>query len=275
MRTARDSGAATPRRGASTIDDFSVQWRSFTDQRGYYASEELLADVLAPFVRLPDLAGATVAEIGCGNGRFVRLLARHAARVIGVEPGDGAENARAYCADCPNVEIVRADVYALPPLPPLDYVFAIGVVHHLPDPAGALRRMRELVRPGGRVLVWVYGREGNALYLAVFGRLRRVTSRLPHRALRVVAAILAVGLRGYVAACRALPLPMRTYARNVLAPLDHEALCLNVYDQLNPTIAFYWRRDEVERLLRDAGLVEVALHHRHGYSWTATGIRPA
>ena len=27
-------------------------------------------------------------------------------------------------------------------------------------------------------------------------------------------------------------------------------------------------------LLADAGFVDVRIHHRHGYSWTVTGVRP-
>jgi len=254
-----------------TVDDFSEQWRAYHPTDGYFASSALLEDVVGMAVPLASLAGTTVAEIGCGYGRFVREFAAHAARVIGVEPGDGIDTARALCADVANVELVRADVYALPSLPPLDYVFCIGVLHHLPDPLGALRQMRTLLKPGGRIVLWVYGREGNELYLAVFVPLRRVTSRLPHAVLHVVSTMLAALLRVYIAAARVLPLPLRAYMRKVLAPLDFEALRTNVYDQLNPKIAHYWTRDEVRRLMEEAGFADVRLYHRHGYSWTATG----
>lgn len=263
------------RAGLTTVDDFSEQWRAYVHTDGYYGSRELLEDVIGCFVPLRDLAGTTVAEIGCGNGRFIPEFARHARRVIAVEPGDGFENARAYGAGSPNAEFVRADVYDLPSLPPLDYVFCIGVLHHLPDPGEALRRMRGLLRPGGRAVLWVYGKEGNRLYLAFVNPLRVVTSRLPHVALHGLSTVLAGCLRAYIAACRVLPLPMRTYMRNVLGKLTFEALRTVVYDQLNPKIACYWTREEVRRLMADAGFADVRLHHRHGYSWTVVGTRSA
>lgn len=138
-----------------TISDFSEQWRNYFDNTGYFGSEELLADVLAPLVRIDELRGATIAEIGCGNGRFLRTMARHAARVIGVDPGDGAENARAWTHGLDNVQVFRSSVYDLPELSPLDHVFSIGVIHHLPDPQRALEIMRGLLRPGGRCTIWV------------------------------------------------------------------------------------------------------------------------
>lgn len=258
----------------STVGDFSEQWTTYVDNDGYFGSEELLADVLAPLYALEDLRGKVVAEVGCGNGRFLKTMAGYAEKVIGFEPGDGVVNARAFNRAERNVEVIRADVYAMPPLPKLDHVFSIGVVHHLPDPHLALENMRRLLKPGGKCTIWVYGKEGNELYLLTFGNVRKVTMRLPHRALHALCAALVPPLRGYIAACRLAPLPMHDYMRKVLRPLSFDKLLLNIYDQLNPTIAEYWTRDEVERLMVAAGFSEVRLHHRHGYSWTATGTAP-
>ncbi len=255
----------------STVADFSEQWTAYDDNSGWFGSEELLADVLRPLLSLEELRGQKVAEIGCGNGRFLPTLARYAERVYGIEPGDGVDNARRHCAGVDNIEVMRADVYSLPRLPPLDHVFSIGVVHHLPDPRRALENMRGLLKPGGRCTIWVYGKEGNELYLLTFGALRKLTTRIPHVALHGVSTALVPPLRTYIHACRVLPLPMREYMRTVLKPLSNDALRMNIYDQLNPTIAEYWSRDEVEELMRSAGFLDVTLHHRHGYSWTATG----
>ncbi len=259
----------------STVADFSEQWTKYFDNSGYFGSEELLADVLAPLLTLDDLKGGVVAEVGCGNGRFLKTMARYADKVFGLEPGDGVLNAEKWNADTKNVEVKRADVYNLPALPPLDHIFSIGVVHHLPDPQRALENMKATLKPGGRCTIWVYGKEGNELYLLTFGNFRKVTMKLPHTALHAVSTALVPALRGYIAACAVAPLPMRTYMRSVLSPLDNSALRTNIYDQLNPTIAAYWTRDEVESLMRAAGFVDVRLHHRHGYSWTATGTKPA
>jgi hypothetical protein len=48
-----------------------------------------------------------------------------------------------------------------------------------------------------------------------------------------------------------------------------------VFDQMLPRIANYWKREEVEGLLRDAGLIDVQTASVNGMSWTAIGTRPA
>jgi 2-polyprenyl-3-methyl-5-hydroxy-6-metoxy-1,4-benzoquinol methylase len=100
-----------------TISDFSEQWTNYFDNSGYFGSEALFVDVLAPLVGIDELRGATVAEIGCGNGRFLKVMARHAAKVVGIDPGDSVVNARAWTRELDNVEVVRASVYDLPPCP--------------------------------------------------------------------------------------------------------------------------------------------------------------
>ena len=57
----------------------------------------------------------------------------------------------------------------------------------------------------------------------------------------------------YVAACQYLRLPLYRYMRNYLGKLTADKRRLVIYDQLNPEWAKYYKRDEAERLLTDAG----------------------
>ncbi|WP_145831617.1 hypothetical protein [Bradyrhizobium huanghuaihaiense] len=63
--------------------------------------------------------------------------------------------------------------------------------------------------------------------------------------------------------------------RSVLAKFPRSVRRLTIYDQLNPAYAKYYTRAEAEALLSDAGFADVQLYHRHGYSWTVSGTRPA
>ena len=63
-----------------------------------------------------------------------------------------------------NVELRRADMLD-PPFEPrsFDHLFVCFVLEHLPEPAAALRRLAELVRPGGTVTV-IEGDHGSAYF---------------------------------------------------------------------------------------------------------------
>ncbi len=259
-----------------TIEDFGAQWTRYPDNDGYYASVTMLADILAPFVAPEELRGARVAEIGSGSGRIVNmLLDAGAAHVTALEPSAAMEALRRNIADrADRVTCVQAPGEQLP-IGNFDAVLSIGVLHHIVDPAPVVLRAHEALKPGGRFIGWIYGREGNRLYLAVATPLRWLTRRLPDAVLAALAHALVLPLSLYVLLCRFLPLPMRDYMRSVIARYGWRHRFLTIFDQLNPAYAKYYSEAEARALLEQAGFVNVRLRHRHGYSWTVAGERPA
>ena len=260
-----------------TIDDFGEQWTSFRDNPGYYGSADLLTDLFGPLLACDEVQERRVADIGSGTGRIVNMLLDAGVQhVHAVEPSASMAVLQQNTAPRrERITYVHGPGEALPAGLDLDLVVSIGVIHHIPDPRPVLDAAYRALKPGGICLVWLYGREGNEAYLRVAEPLRKVTVRLPHRALVGLAHLMGLGLDVYIALCRVLPLPMRTYMREVLAKYTPEVRRLTIYDQLNPTYAKYYTKEEAEALLTDPGFVDVKLYHRHGYSWTVIGRRPA
>jgi SAM-dependent methyltransferase len=259
-----------------TIRDFGEQWSHYGDNEGFYGSVELLQDMFGPLLATGDLEGARVADIGSGTGRIVRmLLDAGAAHVVGVVPSVGVEILRENTRDIASkVEIVQGSGEDVPAGRDLDFVISIGVIQFIRDPLPTLRAAREALRPGGKLVIWVYGREGNRLYVTLVQVLRVLTTRLPHFALAATCSALALLVDAYIFACRWLPLPMRDYMLHTLSRVSRDKRKLTIYDQLNPSYAKYYRAEEVREMLEGAGFRDVRLHHRRGYSWTALGVRP-
>lgn len=261
---------------AKTIADFGEQWTQYPDSEGFFGSVDLFNDIFHPLLSAGDVAGARVAEIGAGNGRFVNILAAAgAAHVIAVEPSDALrvlrDNTRAFSDRITYLEVTGD---RLPASADLDYVFIIGVLHHIPEPDPVVAASFRALKRGGALAVWLYGREGNALYLFVARLLWGVTRRLPHRALAIFVAALYPLFWCYMTACRWLPLPLAAYMRRVMRPLTPAKRRLVIYDQLNPAYAKYYTRAEAHDVLARQGFADIRLHHRHGYSWTVMGTRP-
>jgi SAM-dependent methyltransferase len=259
------------------IADFGEQWQRYRDNDGYYGSRALFEDKFQALLVPADIEGHRVAEIGSGTGRIVKMLMEcGAGHVIAVEPSDSFKvlcaNVRQY-GDC--VQTLRIKGDELPAFGDLDMVFSIGVLHHIPDPAPVVAAAYRALRPGGRIAIWLYGKEGNGLYLAVVQPLRALTRRLPDRLLAVLSWLLDQPLVVYVTLCKYLPLPLRGYMREIMAKLEPRHRRLTIYDQLNPAYAKYYTRAEAEQLLLRAGFVDLRVCHRHGYSWSLVGTKPA
>lgn len=258
-----------------TIRDFGDQWTAFTDNTGFYGSQELFGDYFGPLLALDELQGKRVAEIGSGTGRIAQMLLNAgAAHVTALEPSRAFEVLVGNLEEAGNrVECVRASGERLP-LGKFDLVFSIGVLHHIADPLPVAKRALAALGPKGRFVIWVYGREGNGLYLALLRPLRAVTTRLPLRVVAGLATLLNWALGAYIAIARRVPVPLRSYSVHVLGKLDRGKRRLVIVDQLLPAYAKYYARAEVLDLLESAGFEDVQLYHRRGYSWTAIGTRP-
>ena len=261
-----------------TIAAFGKQWTRFTENEGYYASRDIWRKIVGPL--LPDEAfvGARVADIGSGTGRFANILIDvGAAEVVAIEPSDGFRTLQknlAHRGSLVRLLNVRGD--QIPDdVRDLDWVVSIGVLHHIPEPAPVVAAAYRTLKPGGRILIWLYGREGNAAYLLWAIPLRRLTTALPLPLLRAVSWGLTAPLSAYAALCAwARFLPLARYMTETIARLDWKTRMLVIYDQLAPQCAKYYRADEAKSLLADAGFVDVKLYHRDGYSWTVTATKP-
>ena len=132
------------------------------------------------------IKGRTVIEMGCGMGKYVKTVARHAALAVGLDLSHSLERARENTRGLTNVLLVQGNILE-PPFRPgtFDYVYSVGVLHHTPDCRLAFKRSAALVAPGGRFSVWLYPTErqsglyARAVHFVQDRVIRPVTCRLP------------------------------------------------------------------------------------------------
>ena len=201
------------------------------------------------------------------------LLEGEVKHVIAIEPSEAFEVLCQNIRQPEKVTCFKITGDQLPAYGDLDYVFSIGVLHHILDPNPVVQAAFKALRPGGRLFVWLYGKEGNGLYLALSKPLRILTKHLPHFMLAALVEIMYWPLSVYIKLCHTLPLPMRRYILSVFEKMPPNKRRLIIYDQLNPSYAKYYTRFEAEKLLVDGKFENVMTHHRYGYSWTVIGTK--
>jgi SAM-dependent methyltransferase len=233
-----------------------------------------------------DLAGTLVLDAGCGMGRYLRVAAEGDARlVVGLDLSAAVAAAADLTVDLDNVALVRGDLLR-PPLAPerFDHIYALGVLDHTPDPRAAFLALARLLKPGGRIAVWVYPRE-RPLLERVMRAHRAVSTRLPLGLLVALSRLMAPvgGLKR-----RLMASPHRLIARagvalNVLTigvsmHPDPEVRVCDTLDWYAPRYLSWHDRDEVRSWFAAAGLVDVvdlAQEQVHFHAGQGNGINLA
>jgi len=239
-----------------------VQYRTDANlaaRQSIYAYQHPRIDLTARVLDLGAPArGEVVADVGCGNGAYLAELVRRgfAGRIMGADLSFGmlraARDALLQARGTADAEgsprdgtaLVGADVAALPLRDGCaDLTLAMHMLYHVPDRTAAVRELRRVTRPGGRVVVGLNGSDSlNELWAVIDaasgGDLRPYGERLRldegEALLRTV--FRSVARHDFTAELRILgPEPVAAYVRSmssVQASADPENLVAAVLSRL-------------------------------------------
>ncbi len=128
-------------------------------RQSVYAYQQPRIDLARATLSLAALGGAeVVADVGCGNGRYLAELARrgHAGPVLGADMSPGM--LLAARSGAPRASLMVADAMALPVRDAATgLTLAMHMLYHVPDADRAVRELRRITRPGGQVIVGLNG----------------------------------------------------------------------------------------------------------------------
>ena len=260
-----------------TQHSFGYEWTKFSDWKP--SGDSNFKDYFDR-LDLDALATQRTLDAGCGMGRHAKQLAPYVGQLVALDFSVAIDQAAQNLSLCRNTDCIQADLTHLPFADEsFDFIYSMGVLHHLTDTLEALRHLVSKVRVGGRIRFYLYWkRKGiSGFLLTAVNLLRAITTRLPLPLLSAVSFVIASGLFCIVV----LPyrivesagvnlsqtLPLVTYVKYPFRVLWNDQ-----FDRFSAPIEKRYSESEVHQLLVAAGLEEVTVFSKHG--WIADGQRP-
>lgn len=273
-------GQSTER--TDVIDAFGDEWARFdqsdlSDQERTAAFEEYFE--VFPWDSLPRDANGF--DLGCGSGRWAAEVAPRVGTLHCVDPSDAIDVARRNLASRENVVFHRRTAAELPFAPEsMDFGYSLGVLHHVADTEGALRAAVRALKPGAPLLVYLYyAFDNRPRWFRALWRASDVARRLISRQSSAVRHVICDGLAGavYYPLARGAALAERLRINVDHWPLSgyrHRsfyAMRTDSLDRFGTRLEKRYTRDQMEALLRDAGLTDIRFCS--SVFWCAVGTR--
>ena len=268
---------------STTVKSFGDEWSRFDQSELPTAEAQRIFDeyfAVFPWSKLSK--ASTGFDMGCGSGRWAKLMAPRVGHLHCIDPSSALEVAKLSLASTANVSFHQASVDEIP-LPPnsQDFGYSLGVLHHVPDTAGALRECVAMLKPGAPFQLYLYYAFDNRSFLfrliwRCSDLLRRAVCRLPSALKHLVTDILAVMV--YYPLARFSLLVERMGLNVASIPLSYYrnhsfyTMRTDSRDRFGTPLEHRFTRREIAAMMDTAGLDDVRFSDCAPY-WCAVGIK--
>lgn len=265
-----------------TVDSFGDEWQAF---HGFEEKEiQKLGDEYFDIITSEMInPSTTVLEVGCGSGRFLKYVSDKAGFIVGVDPSHAIFAADNLLGKNDKVVLVKASANDLPfEDNSFDFVYSIGVLHHIPDTLKAMQACVNKVKKGGYFFTYLYYNLDNRglMFRSLFNLstiLRKGISKLPGRPKRLVCDILAVGLyMPFITFSRVLKavgvkenirkkIPLYGYENKSFYIVRNDSL-----DRFGTPLEQRFTKQQIQQMMEKAGLEEITFSNNIPY-WHVVG----
>jgi SAM-dependent methyltransferase len=266
-----------------TVSSFGNEWSDFDQSKmSDIETQEVFDEYFSifPFDLLVDDSEGF--DMGCGSGRWARLMAPKVKSLHCIDPSSAIEVARENLSDFNNITFHKDSVDKVSLLESSqDFGYSLGVLHHVPDTEKAIKSCVDLLKVGAPLLLYLYYKFDNRPFFyqaiwAVSDIFRRGIYHLPFRVRRIVTDIIATVVY--------LPLARLSYILDLLGvnisniPLSYYkghtfyVMRTDSRDRFGTPLEKRFTKSQIEAMMRRSGLKDIRFSDSAPY-WCAVGIK--
>jgi len=267
-----------------TVDSFGDEWEKF---KGFTPEE--IDHLGGEYFDIVDDTilneNCTALDVGCGSGRWTKYVAKRCKFVEAIDPSHSLITASAFLRDFKNVRLTQASTDDLPFADEsFDFVFSLGVLHHIPDTADAMKKSVAKLKKGGHFLVYLYYDFENRGFLFKFlwkasNVVRLLINKLPktlkHFVCDLIAFLVYLPFVGIGALVKALApksdaykkVPLSYYVGKSLNVIRNDSL-----DRFGTPLEQRFNKAQIKSMMESCGLTNITFSPNVPY-WHAKGLK--
>jgi SAM-dependent methyltransferase len=253
-----------------TVKGFGQEWSTFTQEE---LSEVERAEVFRNYFSLIDWSKKPqrALDMGCGSGRWAACVSPLVGELVAADASQEALSVAQRNAQAANVSFVVSTVEALPyPDGHFDFIFSLGVLHHVPDTAGAIRSLTKKLCPGGVLLLYLYYAFDNRPFWfraiwKISDLMRRFISQLPFALRYWLSQIIAVCVYWpFARTAKYFPVPdswpLKFYAHRSFYFMRTDSL-----DRFGTKLEKRFSREQITQMLESSELTGISFSESEPY----------
>ncbi len=266
----------------SVVSDFGKEWKKYNQQT---LENKELTDLfknyfsIFPFKKINK--NSVGFDMGCGSGRWAKLIAPKVKTLNCIEPSaEAISQAKIFLKDFRNCKFENSDVMKSNLEDnSQDFGYCLGVLHHVPDTYLGLEKCVVKLKKGAPFLLYLYYRFDNKPLWFKFiwfisNILRNLISKFPFKLKLFITKIIAFTIYFPLArlalffsklGIKTSNFPLSFYKNSSLYTMQTDSL-----DRFGTRLEHRFTKIEILNMMKNAGLVNIKFNEKSPY-WVAVG----
>jgi len=267
------------------VEGFGDEWSRFDQSKLSSDELEKMFDVYFNIFPWETLAADSVGfDLGCGSGRWAKMVAPRVGRLHLIDPSaDALAVAKRNLKSANNCEFHLASVEEIPLKDDsCDFGYSLGVLHHIPDTEAGLRACVAKLKSGAPFLLYLYYRFDNRpIWFRTIWKasdiVRQVISKMPHSlrfgASQILAATVYFPLARTAKVMEKRGLNVKNFPLSQYRNNSYYTMRTDALDRFGTRLEKRFTKKEMREMMENVGLGNITFNENETGLWTAVGYK--
>ena len=272
-------------RDFKTIDGFGDEWTRFDQSDMSKEDIKIIFDKYFSIFPWDKLSNQAIGfDLGCGSGRWAKLVSHRVGKLHCIDPSKAINVARSNLIEETNCILHEAAVDNIPLQDmSMDFGYSLGVLHHIPDTRLALIDCVSKLKEGAPFLLYLYyAFDNRPIWFRCLWKLsdllRRVVSKMPH-GMRYFSSQLIAGLIYWPFAKLAtlfekIGFDVSNFPLSFYRNYGFYVMRTDALDRFGTRLEQRFTKSQINEMMRSAGLTDIEFSKDSPF-WCAVGYKKA